>query len=269
MSGVPIVVIADSPRPGQENMQIDHRLLLGASDPAFLRGLNPSLNTSPIIIRLYYWSEPTLSLGHFQSIHDLGNSEDTQGHLGLKDLPWVQRKTGGGAILHDQEVTYSLIVPVGCESLPLGSKGHSERLYRAVHESVVDGLVQLGMDAKLSESCTCSVGKQESEPFLCFHRRTPVDVLVGPNKVLGSAQRRVKSGLLQHGSFLISKSSEYPDLEGLGDLGNLPAIYQGFDSRGSDKARLIWQDWLESKIFSAIQCLIGPPERVLRLNPHG
>ena len=259
MSGVSIVVIADSPRPGLENMEIDQRLLLGANDPSFLKGLDAAWNQPAIIVRLYYWSEPTLSLGNFQSIQELETAQDTKRFSGLKRLPWVQRKTGGGAILHDQELTYSVIVPSGCESLPLGSKGHSERLYRAVHESVVEGLVAFGLDAKLSESCTCSFGKGGPEPFLCFHRRTPVDVLVGQSKILGSAQRRVKSGLLQHGSFLISKSSEYPDFEGVGDLGNLPEGYQSGPVE-------VWQGWLEARIFRAIQHLIGPPERVLRLN---
>ena len=178
----------------------------------------------PLVLRIYRWSEPTLSLGHFQRVEDLALAADTQANPQLREIPWVKRKTGGGAILHDLELTYSIIVPATwsfqagtVRTLPDRSgsfdpsKGHSEGLYRAVHDSVVSGLIELGISASLSESCTCKVAGREStegEPFLCFHRRTPVDVVVGEHKVLGSAQRRSRFGLLQHGSLLIRSSGQ-------------------------------------------------------------
>ncbi|MFN5272456.1 MAG: biotin/lipoate A/B protein ligase family protein [Planctomycetota bacterium] len=269
MSGASILVLEDSPRTGVENMQIDQQLLLTA-DPWEFVSCKPSDKIKPsILVRFYYWSEPTLSLGNFQSINELEHAGDTLGHPELASIPWVQRKTGGGAILHDQEVTYSIVVPSDDSGVALSGKGHSEKLYRAVHESVVAGLVDLGLDASLSEACTCSVagGKgKDKEPFLCFHRRTPVDVVVGNHKVLGSAQRRVKSGLLQHGSFLVSKSPYYPTLLGVGDLAQFPPAYRGFQARGSQEACRNWQDWLESRIFQAIWGLIGPTNEIIRLN---
>ena len=286
MSRPSIVVLEDSPRAGQENMEVDNRLLLHAIDqdlswlgestqPANDRLwlANFGCNSPPIIVRFYYWSEPTLSLGNFQTIQELEIAQDTQGHGNLRSLAWVKRKTGGGAILHDNELTYSIIVPANCESLPSASKGHSEQLYRSVHESVVQGLKQLGVGASLSESCTCTVAKgsgriddngradpefsARNEPFLCFHRRTPVDVVVGEHKILGSAQRRVKTGLLQHGSFLLRSSSAYPALLGLEDIfaGNVRPMG--------------WQGWFEQRIFAAIQGLIGAPQEVFRLKWHG
>jgi lipoate-protein ligase A len=269
-----IAVLEDTPRYGEENMQIDHRLLHSANDPGSVFGLdrlpNAPLATGPlIVVRLYYWAEPTLSLGNFQSIQDLQSAEDTRTSVGLKSCSWVQRKTGGGAILHDQEVTYSIIVPSRCESLEIGSKGHNERLYRAVHQSVVEGLKGFGLEAALAEKCTCKTSKiqgNEQEPFLCFHRRTPVDVLIGEHKILGSAQRRVHSGLLQHGSFLVKNSPVYPSLLGVSDLVELSDRYLGFESRGDHQARKAWQDWLVDRIIGAFRGLIGPPKELFLLN---
>lgn len=281
MLGPSIVILEDSPRTGLENMQIDGQLLLDQAHPC-LKPLNREWTSSPIILRFYYWNEPTLSLGSFQSIDHLGKAYDTEHHVNLSFLPWVQRKTGGGAILHDREITYSIIIPADSQAGSLASKGHSEPLYRAVHESVVEGLRQLGFQAQLSESCTCKpsglVGTDQSlservargagnaEPFLCFHRRTPVDVVVGQHKVLGSAQRRVKSGLLQHGSLLLEKSIAFPRLLGLTDLGQLPDRYSGGLGKVGREGFMVWQGWLESRILDAIDRLLGPPREVFRLN---
>ena len=275
-----MLVLEDSPRLGQENMAIDERLLngLGARDLDWLVAEDApqrdrlrewlSASDGPLLaVRFYSWAEPTLSLGHFQRIEQLGQAEDTREHPSLRALAWVQRKTGGGAILHDRELTYSIIVPSGTEPLA-SSKGHSELLYRAVHQEVVEGLRALGLDAKLSESCTCSpkAATKSNEPFLCFHRRTPVDVVLGgdqgqDHKVLGSAQRRVKTGLLQHGSFLIEKSLEYRSLLGVEDLGGRATPMGGVFEGKSD-----WADWFQQRIFSAVGGLLGLPEDGFRLN---
>ncbi len=198
-------------------MAIDEELLERASE------------SSPIQIRLYRWCEPTLSLGHFQSIEDLASDPNViaSGRLEqLAELPRVRRRTGGGAILHDREWTYSVILPHKRSAVgPAGvgvEKGHHELLYRAIHHSVRDGLRQLGWDAALAEHCTCSTAGKlpvaTKDPFLCFQRRTPVDLVVGAHKVLGSAQRRSRTGLLQHGSLLLLASTSFPAILGLEDL---------------------------------------------------
>jgi len=274
-----MLVLEDSPRLGQENMAIDERLLngLGARDLDWLVAEDAlqrdrlrewlSASDGPLLaVRFYSWAEPTLSLGHFQHIEQLGQAEDTREHPSLRALAWVQRKTGGGAILHDRELTYSIIVPSGIEPLA-SSKGHSELLYRAVHQEVVEGLRELGLDAKLSESCTCSpkAATKSNEPFLCFHRRTPVDVVLGgdqgqDHKVLGSAQRRVKTGLLQHGSFLIEKSLEYRSLLGVEDLGGRAT------PMGGGEGKSLWEDWFQQRVFLAIGGLWRLQEGSFRLN---
>ncbi|HUP78502.1 MAG TPA: hypothetical protein VM260_08030 [Pirellula sp.] len=180
-----------------------------AIDEALLSNATPAW---PVVMRVYQWERPTLSIGHFQRI------EDRELVPGLRDLPWVRRKTGGGAIVHDQELTYSVLMP-NCDTQP--SKGHNESLYRAAHNAIVENLRTLGWNAQLSESCTCDPRKNEhAEPFLCFLRRSPVDLVVGDdnNKILGSAQRRSRTGLLQHGSFLLRRSQAAVKLNGLLDL---------------------------------------------------
>jgi len=206
------LVVIDPPQSGERNMEIDEALLQNAQPDG------------PIVLRIYRWEQPTLSLGHFQK------PEDRYAIPGLGELPWVRRKTGGGAILHEHELTYSLIVPDnrrlrstgdsnGSELIdhrPAPSKGHSEKLYRAVHLALVRNLQGLGWNAQLSETCTCQTSKDKKpEPFLCFLRRSPVDIVIGQHKILGSAQRRTATGLLQHGSLLIRNSRLTPELFGL------------------------------------------------------
>jgi lipoyl(octanoyl) transferase len=194
------LVIITPPLRGDENMAIDEALLRCA------------LPQWPVVLRIYQWDRPTVSLGRFQSFADMERDPL------LKDLDWVRRQTGGGAIVHDRELTYSVLVPAR-ETGKL--KGHSEILYRSIHNSIRSELVQLGWDAKLSESCTCQTAiERKAEPFLCFLRRSPVDLLVDQYKILGSAQRRTETGLLQHGSFLISHSLATPELLGIAELLN-------------------------------------------------
>lgn len=176
-----------------------------AIDEALLANAQPG---GPLVLRMYQWSEPTLSLGHFQAEADIP--------IALRPMPRVKRKTGGGAIVHDLELTYSIIVPKRSGN---EQKGPNEELYRSVHQSILDGLIEKGFKAELAETCTCSVANNvHANPFLCFLRRSPIDLVVGPHKILGSAQRRTMTGLLQHGSLLLRYSSFATELLGLNDL---------------------------------------------------
>ncbi len=213
----PGLVLVDPPKSGACNMAVDEALLADAK-PFW-----------PIVLRIYEWDRPTLSIGHFQRLEDRDNSES------LRALPWVRRKTGGGAIVHDHELTYSILFP-NRDNQP--TKGHSEALYRAIHLQFVEALTKLGWDAKLSEACTCKVSADAvPAPFLCFLRRSPVDLVVGDDKILGSAQRRSANGLLQHGSFLLQRSMAAQNLAGL------------LDGEGGNKCGYSPNDW--QKFFVA------------------
>jgi lipoate-protein ligase A len=226
-----IVVRRDPPLSGQANMTIDEAMLAEARPD------------SPITIRLYQWDQPTLSLGHFQSIEQCAKDVRISHARELRAIPWVRRKTGGGAILHDREWTYSFVIPANSDQ---AGKGHSEALYRSVHESIRDGLKALGWNAELAEHCTCSpMNRSENEPFLCFQRRSPVDILVGDHKVVGSAQRRSRTGLLQHGSLLVNRSALFPDLKGLEEL------------QDGSCDPVDWPVWFEGRILSGLRSVLA------------
>jgi lipoate-protein ligase A len=189
-------LIIDGPHGGAWNMAADEVLLDQAS------------RNSDWTLRLYRWAEPTLSLGYFQSC------QARSGHASSRDCAVVRRPSGGGAILHDQELTYCLIAPAG-HALARDAHG----LYRAVHGAFVQALAEVGVAAAMHES-QASIGSSAAgpEPFLCFQRRSVGDLLIGPAKVGGSAQRRRGGGVLQHGSFLLRRSSAAPELPGIEDL---------------------------------------------------
>jgi lipoate-protein ligase A len=154
-------------------------------------------------LRFYSWTDPTLSLGYFQSY------QDREEHPPSLDCACVRRMTGGGAILHDRELTYSFAAAV----TTLGG-GNGERLYRIFHETLVAALRDFGVAAALCSSPS----PLQPEPFLCFQRRAAGDVLLKGWKIAGSAQRRRKQGILQHGSVLLGTSPHAPELPGLSEL---------------------------------------------------
>lgn len=160
-------------------------------------------------LRFYQWREPTLSLGYFQCY------ADRQLHEASSQCAIVRRASGGGAILHDRELTYSIAMP---NSHPLASR--AEVLYLAAHESLTKVLSELGVTATLRQcrSDRCQEKNSSVEPFLCFQRAADGDVLMGSYKIAGSAQRRRKGAVLQHGSVLLARSKCAPELPGISDL---------------------------------------------------
>lgn len=181
-------------------------------------------------LRFYQWSEPTLSLGYFQKL------ADRQQHVESANLPCVRRASGGGAIVHHHELTYSIAIPDDHQSIatkPLTTEtggprvrtsiGSNGRLYAAVHHAIAKAIREFGAIATpyrlLQSSDRQTKSKGDHEPVLCFGRRTSEDLIVAGYKVLGSAQRRGRKSLLQHGSLLIRSSSHAPQLPGLIDLG--------------------------------------------------
>lgn len=166
--------------------------------------LNAAVGDSQATLRFYEWAEPTLSLGYFQSEHDAVPRE-------LSDLPVVRRLSGGGAILHDRELTYSVALPV--------DHPHARKpvaLYALLHEAIVTVLNAQGMSARLRGA---EASDQENKNFLCFTRSDPNDIVIGSHKVVGSAQRRRKGAVLQHGSIILEASQYAPSIAGLAELG--------------------------------------------------
>lgn len=180
-------------RGGSSNMAVDEALLLSA--PRF----GPAL-------RFYQWDEPTLSLGYFQS------AADRRQHSASANCPLVRRSTGGGAILHDLELTYSFVRPADARD-----KSCTQALYYAFHETLIQVLAEQDIQAALATNDGL-VQPGKEEPFLCFQRRAVGDVLLGGAKICGSAQRRHRDAILQHGSVLLASSVFAPELPGFAEL---------------------------------------------------
>jgi lipoate-protein ligase A len=185
------VVIESEPEDGVRNMAVDEALLEAALD----RG--------ECTVRWYRWREATVSLGYFQG------SEAAAAIPGLLDLPIVRRLTGGGAILHHHEWTYSCAVPPGN---PLAE--NPTQIYDRVHERIVAALAEQKIRAALRGEALAD----REGTFLCFGRGDPRDIVLNGHKILGSAQRRRRGAVLQHGSLLVQSSEHAPQFPGLVDL---------------------------------------------------
>ncbi len=188
--------ILDDDAPGTWNMAVDEALLEYTN------------KTGQPALRIYGWSEPTLSLGYFQP-HIGRDAHEPSLHC-----PLVRRRSGGGAILHDDELTYALTLPIQHR---WGRA--AEQLYDTVHATIAEWMAMHGCQARLYDD------EPRHDAFLCFHRRARGDVVSqnDEGKLLGSAQRRRKSALLQHGSLLIGRSACAPSLRGLRELTQIEA----------------------------------------------
>ncbi len=153
--------------------------------------------------RPYGWREATLSLGYFQPAA-LREADPL-----LAPLPFVRRCTGGETLVHHHELTYALALPPGGEWQPRGRPW----LCR-LHGIVTDALAALGVHAG-----ACCVGEERKlGDVLCFLHHTPGDLVLGGAKVVGSAQRKQRGALLQHGAILLAQSPHTPALPGLSEL---------------------------------------------------
>jgi lipoate-protein ligase A len=186
-------LLIEPPAAGAWNMAVDEVLWEWSS------------STDRCCLRLYRWAEPTLSLGYFQAY------DDRQQHAASRSCAVVRRISGGGAIVHDAELTYSLAVPARYPTA-----AGRQRLYDAVHGAIVELLAGFGVEASIQPAVDSP--RQTAQPFLCFQRRAPGDVLVDPIKVAGSAQRRNQLAVLQHGSLLLGRSQAAPELLGLEEI---------------------------------------------------
>lgn len=169
-----------------------------AADEVMLR----SAETGVASLRFYTWREPTLSLGYFQPA--AARLADER----LAALTWVRRATGGAALVHHHEVTYSL-------ALPPGKPWHGGEPWACrFHHIVASALLSAGAETR---SVLCGE-EQKLDPVLCFLHQTPGDLVAENAKVVGSAQRRQKGALLQHGGILLERSESTPQLPGLREL---------------------------------------------------
>lgn len=146
---------------------------------------------SPPTLRLYEWDTPSLSIGYFQKISDIDID-----YCSKKKYPVVRRLTGGRAILHDSELTYSF------SSLKDNSlfRGSLLANYKIISTAMISGLKLVGIDAEMSYERERNSGSKNPS---CFHSVSFGEITVEGKKIIGSAQKRYSSGFLQHGSVLL------------------------------------------------------------------
>lgn len=176
---------------GSWNMALDEVLLRSAIEEGIAT------------LRWYTWREPTVSMGYFQ------READVLSDARLTSLPRVRRLSGGGTLVHDQELTYSLTLPASQKLIE-----RPMDLYRIVHSACVGEFKRRGVELSMRGTAV----KCLTEPVLCFAREDEHDLVLGPHKVLGSAQRRRRGAILQHGGLLLKASAITPELLGIADL---------------------------------------------------
>ena len=171
------LIIEDSPRSGAANMAVDEAIAEAAADG----GVPPSL-------RFYRWHLPTVSLGRHQKAADVDEAQ-----LVTRGYDLVRRTTGGRAILHTDELTYSVAGPI---TDPLMAGGVMDA-YLRFSNALLSGLKVLGLAAHKAGARTRATRDLSA---VCFEAPSAYEITAGGLKLLGSAQSRRKGYVLQHGS---------------------------------------------------------------------
>lgn len=174
-----------------DNMAIDEAILTEVSK-----------GESPPTVRFYGWNPATLSIGYFQkAAHEIDLEQ-----VKAEGLGFVRRPTGGRAVLHDQELTYSIIVPEDYPGIP----SSVTEAYRVLSEGLLQGFLHLELDAKMVQLATESDKNQYASigSAACFDSPSWYELVVEGRKVAGSAQVRSQGVVLQHGSILLDLDAD-------------------------------------------------------------
>ncbi len=192
MRGSACRVLRDGPAEGAWNMAVDEAVAIAVGE-----------GSAPTTLRFYTWNEPTVSLGYLQK--SPGGVDLTA--CRARNISVVRRVTGGRAVLHAAELTYSVAVPIRgtWRSLSVAET------FTLICRGLIAGLARLGVTAELGDGRSRPPGSRVMgardaggrETGACFLLPEMPAVLVGGRKLLGSAQRRWDRSLLQHGSLLL------------------------------------------------------------------
>jgi len=188
-------VLVTPPASGAENMALDEALM------------DRARTTGEWVLRVYSWSAPTISLGRNQSArgrYDLDRIRELR-------LDVVRRPTGGRAILHDREITYSVTAPVG-------DAGDLRESYDRINHLLLRGLRSLGVAASVASPAGRSMSPGMAP---CFDEPAAGELTLGGRKLAGSAQWRSDDALLQHGSILIADDQSLLATLGVGTPGRI------------------------------------------------
>ncbi|WP_100404776.1 lipoate--protein ligase family protein [Bacillus solitudinis] len=175
----------------------------GNRSPAYNMALDEALlswhsqGKIPPTIRFYGWNPPTLSIGYFQKVEKEINMEAVQKY----GLGFVRRPTGGRGVLHDKELTYSVIVSEEHPAMPASVT----EAYRVISQGILEGFKLVGLDAYFSipRSDEEKDALKNPRSAVCFDAPSWYELVVEGRKVAGSAQTRQKGVILQHGSIIL------------------------------------------------------------------
>jgi lipoate-protein ligase A len=182
-------LILDNDLDGASNMAIDAGLLDEVEQSA----------ESRTIVRLYRWKRPTISLGRNQKVETAVDTLFCYEH----GVDIVHRPTGGRAVLHEDELTYSV---ASNDSACFGETIYAN--YKSVSEALCEGFNRLGVPAVLAPETRRSPASANGADLPCFVSPSRYELTVKGRKIVGSAQRRLRRSFLQHGSMPIQCDRE-------------------------------------------------------------
>jgi lipoate-protein ligase A len=171
------LLIDDQPRSGAANMAVDQAIAMACA-----------AGESPPTLRFYRWSPPAISLGRHQPLADIDQAAAAE-----RGYDIVRRSTGGRAILHTDELTYSIAAPSNEPRV----KGGVMDAYLRLSNALLAGLQKLGLSADKADGGT-RTGPDVSAA--CFEVPSAYEITAGGRKLIGSAQSRRAKYVLQHGS---------------------------------------------------------------------
>lgn len=148
------------------------------------------------VIRFYTWNPATLSIGYFQRLQKEIDIEK----VNEKGFGLVRRQTGGRGVLHDKELTYSVIVPESHPNMP----STITEAYRVISQGLLEGFKNLGFETYFAVPRSKEEREKLKQPrsSVCFDAPSWYELVVEGRKIAGSAQTRQKGVILQHGSIL-------------------------------------------------------------------
>ena len=173
-----------------------------------------SKNETPPTLRLYQWKSPAITLGAFQKIDPIlrhfletNGVRPSQGTLPLRPVTPMRRITGGQALLHDKDLTYSIIASTHD---PLFAGGIKKTFY-SIAQGLLGALQLLGISAKIHTPMRDTTSPQAQSPRrgrspFCASSLSWYEIAVDGKKLIGSAQKRWPDHFLQHGSIPLEKS---------------------------------------------------------------
>lgn len=181
----------------------------GPLHPYLNMALDEASAASPPTLRLYRFQPFGLSLGYFQDAADFDDA-----WLARHGFIAVRRVTGGAAIAHADDVTFSIVAP---QDAPWFA-GDVKASYARIHAGIARGLERLGVStAARADREAASDSRRAHEP-ICFYKATGFDLVAGGRKLVGSAQRRTPGRVLHHGSIPIGKNVLAPEAACLSEL---------------------------------------------------